>query len=976
MATAGHGSKLLEREAELAALDAAMTAAEDRTGGLVVVLGPPGIGKTRLVDAARRRAADRGLTVLSARGSELEGGFAFGAVRQLFEPAVAADPDPAALLAGAAELARGLVVPTAVAQAPQGTSFATLHGLYWLTVNLADRGPLLIAVDDAQWLDAPSLRFLAFLAVRLEGVAVAVVVASRDADLDPARPLDALLAEPRAHLVRPAPLSLEGVTGIVRAAYGAAATDGLCAACLAATRGNPFLLGELLAELRRRPSRLEGTGTEISELRPPRIAGAVLSRLRALAPEATTLARAVAVLGDRVDLRRAALLAGLDLDAAGTAADALAEAAVLEPELPLHFAHPLVRTAVYEDMPASERAAEHQRAARMLHGEGERGAPVALQLLSAPPLDEPWAVAALRAAARAALAQGAPDEAERFLRRARAEAGAEAADGLRFELGAAAALARAPDALALLRSAFETERAPAIRTAAAVECAGQLFFSGRAEEAVDVLEQAAPIAAEAGPEAQGMLDGFILVAAEQSLPARRRVAGRLQAAVAASASGAGLPLPVLVIAALERAMAGGTGEEVVTLAHRAIGGGRLLAEQTADSPFIPIVAGALIVGGRAWEAEDLLSVALAEGRSRGSPTAIALASAVRAWTRVRRGALREAEADARTCIALNGEGRWADVVQPIAVGALVEALVELGAPEEAEHEARLLDPAEQPPGAILAQRVREARMRLRLAREDPRGALHDMEACATWERDWGATNGTWLAWRPLGALAYARLGDTGRARALAEEELSLARRFGAERALGVALRTVAEVGPDDGGALALLRESERVLAEAGAPLEEVRTRMALGGTLLARGDAKEARERLRAALDAAHRCGARALEEQVRAELVAAGGRPQRVAATGWAALTPAEQRIARMAAEGLSNRGIAQALFVTAKTVETHLSSAYRKLDIGSRSQLADRLPPGAGQGEPGDEARPLAAAAGDLEVAAERGDAADQAG
>jgi hypothetical protein len=148
---------LLERTAELRALAAALEAACSGTGAVVLVEGAAGIGKTSLLNAARHRAQARGMAVLSASGSQLERSFAMGVVRQCFEPELRRHERPETLLAGAAGLAaRALVeVPAAEDAAPGGV----LHGLYWLTANIAERTPLLIAIDDAHWADEASLLF-------------------------------------------------------------------------------------------------------------------------------------------------------------------------------------------------------------------------------------------------------------------------------------------------------------------------------------------------------------------------------------------------------------------------------------------------------------------------------------------------------------------------------------------------------------------------------------------------------------------------------------------------------------------------------------------------------------------------------------------------------------------------------------------------------------------------------------------------
>jgi DNA-binding CsgD family transcriptional regulator len=195
-----------------------------------------------------------------------------------------------------------------------------------------------------------------------------------------------------------------------------------------------------------------------------------------------------------------------------------------------------------------------------------------------------------------------------------------------------------------------------------------------------------------------------------------------------------------------------------------------------------------------------------------------------------------------------------------------------------------------------------------------------------------------IAWRSPAALAASRLGRPEQARELAETELALASAFGAPRAIGIAETTLGLVLGDDGG-LEHLRAALAVLEESPARLEHTRTLVHFGAALRRGGERREARDPLREGLDLARRCGATALAERALAELQAAGGRPRRYELSGAESLTPSERRVSGMAAEGLSNPQIAQALFVTRRTVETHLTNAYRKLDISSREELAEAL-------------------------------------
>jgi DNA-binding CsgD family transcriptional regulator len=196
----------------------------------------------------------------------------------------------------------------------------------------------------------------------------------------------------------------------------------------------------------------------------------------------------------------------------------------------------------------------------------------------------------------------------------------------------------------------------------------------------------------------------------------------------------------------------------------------------------------------------------------------------------------------------------------------------------------------------------------------------------------------YLPWRSEAALAQLTLGERDPAERLAAEELELARAFGAPRALGVAMRAAGVVAGGDRGE-ALLREAIGTLERADARLDRARTLAELGALLRRRNRRTEARELLREALDAAYRAGARPLAEQAETDLRATGARPRKVVVSGVDSLTASERRIAELASQGLTNREIAQTLFVTARTVEGHLTSIFRKLQLNSRKELAAAL-------------------------------------
>jgi DNA-binding CsgD family transcriptional regulator len=229
--------------------------------------------------------------------------------------------------------------------------------------------------------------------------------------------------------------------------------------------------------------------------------------------------------------------------------------------------------------------------------------------------------------------------------------------------------------------------------------------------------------------------------------------------------------------------------------------------------------------------------------------------------------------------------------------------------------------------------LRHSRVLVHLARGNREEALAAARELATAAAHVG--NPAWLPWRTLLGSCF---GPGEEARALAEEELELARRWGTASVVG---RGLAALGSLEGEAgIPRLIEATELLAGAPARLEEARGLLALGRALRLARRPTDAREPLRRALELAESCGAGPLVDDVRGELYAAGARPRTSAQSGPASLTPSERRVAVMAAEGRTNREIAQALYVTPKTVEVHLSNAYRKLGVSSRRHLAGALP------------------------------------
>jgi AAA ATPase domain/Pyridine nucleotide-disulphide oxidoreductase len=454
---------LLERDAELARVDELLDAARGGDGRLLLIVGPAGIGKTCLLEECARAALAREVRVLRARGDELVVDSSYAAVRELFSAELRSAGEE--FLVGAAGLALPVFGGDAAGGGDPGRAGAALHGLYWLVANVAERGPLVLLVDDAHWLDPASARFLEFLARRLDGLPVLLAVAMRSGEgIDlPARLR--VLSDAAASVLAPAALSEAASAVLVRDQLGARADEELCRSCHQMTGGNPFYLREVtrgVSEEGEHPTaelaaRVRERGVRVISRR-------VLVRLARLGDDCEALAQALGVLGPGCRMRDAAVLASLDPGRAAGAADRLRAVDLVSGELELSFVHPIVAGAIAAELPPSRRARLHRLAARLLLDDGAAADRVAAHLLAAEPFGEAWAVEALRVAARLALAQGAPEAAVSYLRRARAEPpGAGELLAVLMELGRAEALLPVEQDFPALREALELARDPNIR---------------------------------------------------------------------------------------------------------------------------------------------------------------------------------------------------------------------------------------------------------------------------------------------------------------------------------------------------------------------------------------------------------------------------------------------------------------------------------------------------------------------------------
>jgi DNA-binding CsgD family transcriptional regulator/Tfp pilus assembly protein PilF len=939
------GEVLLERDAALARIDQCLRGAVAGSGSLLLLEGPAGIGKTRLVQAAALRGRELGLVMFSGRGSELERDFAYGLVRQLFEaPLVAASPsERGELLAGAAGRAARLFGVAARQDDPADAlldpSFAILHGLYWLCANLGRRSPLLLCVDDAHWADQASLRFLHYLGRRLEELPIAVVAATRPVESAEASPLlGALGADPAAEVIALSPLSEQAVAELVRMGVGAGVESAFASACHELTGGVPFLVHELvrtIAEQGIEPT--AAASSRVAGLAPRAVSQSVVQRLRRLSATARELAGAAAVLGE-ADLRVAAGLAGVGAHAAVTAADELAAAGILEEGRRLRFVHPIVRAAIEAELSPGKRARLHAAAARLLASDGASADRVAAHLLASDPAGEDSVVESLRAAARAAVANGAPNSAAAYLRRALAEPPCEPLrPDVLLELGFAESYAGDPQAAADLQAALATAANVTAQVSTALALGRMLQIEGRNREALEVFDRTRERLGSADRPAALTLEGAALGAAQFDAETADEAAPRIAQLRRLAEEQPDTPSSVFGTLAFAAAQANEPAETVGRLALGALEGApKLLPEAIDRPPFFYHGCIALTLAERYEQALPRFDEAIAAARRLGSLPHVLGLSCYRALVHLRIGNLADAEADAH--VALETGPRPPGAHAALALAVLLETLAERGEFEAADAADQRYRLAEQFPTMLHGASLLAARGRLRQAELRPAAALDDLLAAGELFVRLRSPSPTIAPWRSDAALARLALGEQAEARGLAAEEVALAEAFGAPRALGVALRA-AGLAEDGRRGIELLRQAGGVLEGSAARLEYARAMADLGAALRRAGRRVESRGILRPALDLAHRCGALALTERTRTELIAAGGRPRSLVLSGLDSLTPSERRVAQLAAAGLPNREIAQHLFITARTVEGHLTHTYQKLDITSREQLPAAL-------------------------------------
>ena len=845
----GATADLVEREDELAAVDGALDRALRGRGGVVLFEGPAGIGKTRLLAELRHGAEQRRLRVLEARASVLEREFGFGVVRQLLEPVGEEQME------GAAAGARAVLTEHGIGD---GTS-SILNGLFRLVERLTRDQPLALCVDDLQWCDPASLRFTAYLARRIAGLPAVVAATVRTGEPDADEALLAELAqEPATVALSPRPLTAQATERLIADGLGSVPDAKFSEACHQVTAGNPLLLGQLLSALSTEGVSPEtGSVGAVRDIGPRAVARTVALRMKRLPAPAGEVARAAAVLGEHSGLAPIAALAGTDEPTAARAVQALARAEILRGDESLGFVHPLIRDAVYAELPQPARALEHERAARLLADLESSPERVAAQLLLTAPRSDPWVVTRLREAAHLALRRGAPDAAMRLLERAQAEPPPpEQRAALAFELGGSAAYLRGPAGVEPLRRAYADLTDPVDRARAAIRLSHLLLFVRSPQEGVELADRVARELPAGSEDSHSSLRAVRLVGAAFGAidPGEFATVDDVRRGPRGTGPGA---RALTAMTALAVALTCGPASEASALAREAFSEGLDGFELSA-----PIALGiAALILGEPSEGLEAIGEYSAYARRNGEVLSSIGSDLWGGFAQLWAGDLGAAMRSLDR--AREGERLWGTKLDAVmAYSAAWSALVSLerGDPPEAVfetlHRVQATDP--RPDGARFWL-ASSAELALAEGRADDA-----LEITRRLEPTRPArTHPVWAPWRTLRARALAELDEPEQARQLALEDLALAREIGAPWVVGRALRILAELrGPDR---LQAAQEAVAQLTGSSARLELAKAQIALGEALAAADEHSRAAETLAAAAELSERCGAHGLARRGRA---------------------------------------------------------------------------------------------------------------
>ena len=924
------GPRLLERKQILSELEAIFSRSLNVPSRCIAIEGPWGSGRTALLNAACGLAGVAGCQVFRARGGEIEQQMPYSVLRRLVEMAAAnMGPD---------DVMRQRVAAIESLMEGAGSARQDPHEIsplfYSLVIALRQTGPVLLAVDDADLVDRETMTVLQYLVRRLENQQIWVLVSARP--LHPGvglRPIESLLTEPEIRQFNLEPLRTESVGTMLAGFFHEDPHPDFVLACQKATGGLPLFVKALLSSLGQRRVRPTADAASTVERVPtPKITQFVLSRLSHLSVAASDLLQACAILGERADPSVARQLAQIDALAAERAADAAAQVELVRPGRPITFISPLIRWAIYYDIPTARRSHFHTRAARLLADHGADVATVAEHLLVTEPSGDLETADRLRQMGRTALASGDADLSLRCLNRALAESlPPEQLGPMNLDLASTKMALGNPSSLVHFRRAIQlgvTDDAELIHVAI-----GLLRHQTQAPQL-----RAETVRTVRGlKDRLGAVDHDLRVEFELALSmASRHPAERSQGLVRLKdllaepgtnthvmSRMAGIYLDIH-----EAAASSISSEELADRLMDVVSDSQL----SGSDPIVNRVQAMACLGLLCADRFEAIDIVRRDGKGGGSGSAAdrnGLIFLPSAMSKLWQGSLIEAEEESRRGIA---DGRARSTI------GLVDALVGQGKIDEAKaiSDSITIDYIED---SILRGLARLERSRLLLASDRRDEGVEELLGIGDEAVSGGIVNPALNPWRADAAMALAAMEEWDDAARLADEHLRLARSFGAPRTIGIGLRAKAAATRDLAERSEWLVEAVDLLEESLARLELANALVELGTALVDRKKKKEARSVLRRGANIASMCGAHQLVETAGVQLRAAGARPRRLGYRGPESLTPAELRVVRLAAMGKTNQGIASDLYISVKTVEGHLAKAYRKLGVDSRRELAAAL-------------------------------------
>lgn len=914
---------LAEREHHLDVLRRLYLDCEAGRGGLVVINGPAGTGKTELLRELGVKASRSGARFLVAVGARAERLLPFGVMRQILRTARLANTQDRRVRRLVEDAAVSVLLSESEPDADDTTIESTLQRIGRVIIDSAEECPVVIGVDDLQHVDVPSLRGLCWLARRANSIRLMLVVAQ-----DPAwqtsilLPHAVMVEQSFSHRLQLRPLSPAGVRDVLALHSDPSTAAALAAPVHALTAGNPLLLRGFLhdqgAMLPTEPAALvveDGFDH------------AVLACLYRSEPTVIAMARMLAVLAEPPDSLLLEELLDAEPEALDRAWRALETAGLARDGW---FTNVRIRDAVLRTMPGSDQADLHRRAAQIFQRNGSPVTVFARHLAAADSMEEPWVVPALREAAEAAIRSGDLEFAARCLRRAQ-EACRDSRQKLALRFLATRLTWRVDPSAAIPRldEFVAAVRADQLALCDALDLVNYLLWYGHADDAIELLSR---VASTSDADAEAV--HRIVVARDWlsfSYPARGKDFTYNAEGLAGSHVGAST-------ANVEREATRALAEMFNSiLCSRLRSAEQVLHLTVLEAGIIApamVALAALVFADRLERAESWCGQLLDEEGVQRTPLWHAMITAMRAELALRQGNLMQADELARAALTLVPPRGWGvGIAAPLSTSLRAETM--MGRFDEAVGRLRTSVPAavfETPQGLLYLQ----ARGHFYLATGRIKAAFSDFDRCRKEATAWGLDWPVLIPWRRDLAHAYLRLGSGKRAGELLRQQLEL---LGPDdhRSRGMCLRLLAATSPAE--QVDLLDAAIDELRKAQDKVELAQAYADLGETFTARGDHKRARPLVRTAYHLAQECRANVVLTRLHSSQGGDSAPPwieqDMAAVTLLDQLSGSERRVAALAAAGHTNREIAERLYLTVSTVEQHLTRVYRKLKVDGRMEL-----------------------------------------